>query len=98
MGFAWGVKVRLAGGHLTHWAGADQDGSTYLAHDAYAWTDTLRPASDNAPECRRCLRRLPVLAHQVQRAIEEDIARRCDCGRLAYWPQFTCQCGREVAA
>lgn len=70
----WGRRVRLKGGHLAHWAGADQRGATLLAHGDYAWTDTLRPVADGAPDCGRCARRLPRLERMVQRAAEEDLA------------------------
>jgi hypothetical protein len=70
----WGNRVRLAGGRLVHWAGSDQDGSTYLAHDAFAWTEDLRPAGGDAPECVRCVRRLPGLENAIRRAREEDLS------------------------
>jgi hypothetical protein len=57
----WGVRVRLSGGHLAHYAGQDQDKVTPLAHGDFAWTDTLRPVGEDAPDCPRCVRRLPQL-------------------------------------
>ena len=57
----WGTRVRLAGGHLAHRAGKDQGGTSWLAHGDYAWTDTLRPVAEDAPDCPRCVRRLPEL-------------------------------------
>jgi hypothetical protein len=94
----WGERVRLAGGHLAHRAGADQGtGTRLLAHGDYAWCDSLRPAPGDAPECPRCVRRLPELERITGRALAEDIARRCDCGRLAWWPGFRCEgCGTAV--
>jgi len=89
----WGTKVRLAGGHLAHYGGQDQDdGVTWLAHGSFAWTETLRPADGKAPECSRCVRKLPELEHQLGRAIAEGIAKRCGCGRVTFWPDFACQC------
>src|SRR5690348_3875935 len=63
----WGTRVRLAGGHLAHWAGGDQGGTTYLAHGDYAWTGRLRPVAEDAPECGRCTRNLPELEDMVKR-------------------------------
>jgi hypothetical protein len=95
----WGRPVRLAGGHLTHRAGADIDGTAWLAHGGYAWSDRLSPAGEDAPDCARCARNLPQLAHQARRAVEEGIAKQCGCGRLAFWPGFACGgCGLVVAA
>jgi hypothetical protein len=89
----WGTRVRLSGGHLAHYGGQDQDdGVTWLAHGSFAWTDTLRPAGEDAPECPRCVRRLPQLEHQRDRAVAEGIARRCGCGRFTFWPDFGCRC------
>jgi hypothetical protein len=65
--------MRLKGGHLAHWAGGDQRGSSLLAHGDFAWTDTLVPAPDDAPECPRCARKLPGLERMVERAIAEGI-------------------------
>ena len=56
---SWGTPVRLKGGHLTHWAGRDRDGSRLLAHGDYAWTDNMREPLPGAPECPRCKRRQP---------------------------------------
>jgi hypothetical protein len=72
-GSIWGTRARLAGGHLAHWAGGDQQGSTYLAHGDFAWTDTLRPVDEDSPECKRCARGLPALERMVRRAVEAGI-------------------------
>lgn len=90
----WGTRVRLAGGHLAHYAGTVQDGTARLAHGDYAWAETFRPAAGDAQDCRRCTRRLPELEQIVTRAIEEGIARRCDCGLLTWWPGFACTCSK----
>lgn len=90
----WGTRVRLAGRHLAHYAGTVREGTALLAHGDYAWAETLRPAADDAEDCGRCARRLPGLEHSVTRAIEEDVARRCECGLLTWWPHFTCACAR----
>jgi hypothetical protein len=57
----WGTRVRLAGGHLAHYAGQDDGKVTPLAHGDLAWTGTLRPVSEDAPDCPRCVRKLPQL-------------------------------------
>ena len=57
----WGTRVRLAGGHLAHYGGQGQGQGTPLAHGDLAWTGTLRPVAEYAPDCPRCLRRLPEL-------------------------------------
>lgn len=64
----WGRPVRLAGGTLTHYAGADQRGSSHLAHDDWAWSDTLRDPLPGARECERCLRKIPGLAERLGEA------------------------------
>ena len=69
----WGTRMRLKGGHLAHWAGPDRQGSARLAHGDCAWTDTLLPAPDDAPECPRCARKLPGLERMVERLIEEGV-------------------------
>lgn len=98
-GGRWGTRVRLSGGRLAHYAGKDHDGTSWLAHGDYAWSDTLRPADDDAEDCSRCVRKLPALEHMIARAIEEDIARRCDCGGLMWWPSFRCgECQASDAA
>jgi hypothetical protein len=96
----WGSRVRLSGGKLAHRAGQDNgDGVRWLAHGDFAWTETLREAADGAPDCGRCLRKVPELERQLARAFEEDIARWCGCGRVTFWPGFGCgDCGLVVAA
>jgi hypothetical protein len=87
---AWGTRVRLAGGHLAHYAGTVREGTARLAHGDCAWAETLRPAAEDAEDCSRCTRHLPELERMVARAIEEGVARRCGCGKLTWWPRFAC--------
>ena len=86
----WGRRVRLLSGHLAHRAGQDHDGTAWLAHGDYAWSDRLCPAGEDAADCPRCVRNMPRLAHQRRRALEEGIARECGCGTLTFWPGFRC--------
>jgi hypothetical protein len=55
----WGEPVRLAGGRLTHWAGAARGGARLLAHGDYAWTGSIREPVPGAAACVRCERRQP---------------------------------------
>ena len=55
------AALKHSANHVTVLTGIDDGKVTPLAHGDLAWTDTLRPVSEDAPDCPRCVRKLPQL-------------------------------------